>query len=107
MYVAIEYMITQVARQPVSFQTRHLSEITELTTHMSPRWGLGACVLSTFYKHVAPLGLKNLRFSQTGHIVLLPDKIGIRNNGTVGGKTPILRKPDGFLQLATWIMITQ
>ena len=27
---------------------------------MSPRWGLGVWVLSTFYKHVAPLGLKNL-----------------------------------------------
>ena len=24
---------------------------------MSPRWGLGVCVISIFYKHVAPLGL--------------------------------------------------
>ena len=67
--------------------------------HMSPLWGLGVCVVSTFYKHVAPLGLKDLRFSQTGRIVLSWDKIEIRNTPTVGGKPPLLGKPDGFLRL--------
>ena len=37
---------------------------------MSPRWGLGVWVLSTFYKHVAPLGLKNGESPQTIDIAL-------------------------------------
>ncbi len=38
--------------------------------NMSPRWGLGVWGLSTCYKHVAPLGLKNVgNFSSYRHIV--------------------------------------
>ncbi len=32
----------------------------ELTDNPPGIWGLGICVLSTLYKHVAPLGLKNV-----------------------------------------------
>ncbi len=32
----------------------------ELTDNPPGIWGLGVWALATFYKHVAPLGLKNL-----------------------------------------------
>ncbi len=42
----------------------------ELTDNPLGIWDLGVWVISTFYKHVAPLGLKNGESPQTKDIAL-------------------------------------
>ncbi len=58
---------------------------------MSPRWGLGVWVLSTFYKHVAPLGLKNGESPQTIDVALRPDKSGFKTGAQALTASPFYR----------------
>ena len=51
------------------------------TTYMSPLWGLRLWKYTLFYTHVAPLGLKYLKDSQTIHIAFLRDLIRAERNG--------------------------
>ena len=53
----------------------------ELTDNPLGIWDLGVWVISTFYKHVAPLGLKNGESPQTIDIALRPDKSGFKATG--------------------------